>query len=735
MQGQHVNRIVLLANAVIGLILLIVGGFVWWYAWRPLAMTSGSLNLPVSQPVTVTRDSLGVAHIEAQSMEDALVAQGFVTAQDRLWQMDAMRRLAAGELSEVIGASFIEADQESRRLRLRRTAVEQMRRLSPDDRALFAAYARGVNHYIDTHRDKLPVEFKLLEYDPQPWGIQDSILAALQMYRSLSTTWKTEVLKRQMMSKGDRQKVEFLFPLRSGDEAQMGSNAWVISGKRTATGKPILANDTHLEWGFPSAWYMVHLKAPGLNVTGFSLPGLPAVIIGHNESIAWGVTNLHFDVQDLYLEEFDPLTGRYRIGKQVETARLETDVIRIKGGPAATVRQWVTRHGPVIHQEGAVAMALRWIAYEPNGFEYPFAQLNQARNWDEFSKALGRFPGPASNFVYADVQGNIGYRAAGRMPLRNRYAGDLPVSGTGEFEWDGLIPFDKLPSLYNPPSGLIVTANQNPFPAKYAYPVNGSFSSTHREKQIEALLSKKQGWKVDEMLAIQTDVYSAFSHFLAQETARAAKGKPGMGQAAKLLGEWNGQMHGDSSAALIVTLVYQNLRRAVADRAAPDQGAAYESYMAPTVVERLLRDRPAGWFTDWDAVIVKALSDAMAEGKKLQGDDVSSWSYGRYTRFAPAHPIISRVPYLGRYFNLTPQPMHGSTTTVKQTSRRLGPAMRFVADLANWDASLANITIGQSGQPLSSHFKDQWDAYYAGRSFPMRFAAPAGDRLVLNPAR
>lgn len=731
------RRIILLANLIIGVVFLAALGYAWWHAWRPLAVTAGTLELPVSAPVTVIRDSLGVPHITAATIEDALVAQGFVTAQDRLFQMDAMRRLAAGELAEVVGAGGIENDQESHNLRLKRVASEQARTLTAADRALMAAYARGVNHYIATNRDKLPVEFKLLGYDPRPWSIQDSILTGLQMFRSLTSTWKDDVLKGQLRSKGDKEKVDFLFPVRTGNEAQLGSNAWVVSGRHTASGKPILANDTHLEWSWPGAWYMVHLKAPGLNVAGFALPGVPTVIIGHNDRIAWGVTNLHYDVQDLYLEEFDAASGRYRFQGRIENARLEIGAIRIKGRGPVEVKHWVTRHGPVILQQGAAAVSIRWVASEPNGFDFPFLDIGKARNWEEFQSALRRYPGPAQNFLYADVDGNIGYRAAGRLPIRRNYSGDVPVSGAGENEWDGFIPFEKLPSAYNPESGILVTANQNPFNGVFDYGVNGNFASHYRQRQIVARLKAKQGWKPDDMLRIQTDVYSAFSHFLARQCLaawnRLGRANAKLAAPAEALKQWDGQMRADSSAAFLVTLIYQHVRRVIADKAAPGQGAAYESQMAPAVIEKLLTRRPQGWFADYDAMLLKEFSDAVAEAEKQQGADPAKWTYGRYTSFSLSHPILSRVPWAGKYYVLGPVPMHGSLTTVKQTSRRLGPSMRFVADLSNWDASLANTTTGQSGQALSSHFTDQWWEYLAGRSFPMRFSDVAGDRLELRP--
>jgi penicillin amidase len=277
------------------------------------------------------------------------------------------------------------------------------------------------------------------------------------MYRTLTNNWRDEINKFHMLQHGDRGKVDFLFPPRTGAEAQPGSNAWAISGARSATGRPILANDPHLDLAIPSTWYMVHLRAPGLDVTGVSLPGAPAVIIGHNQRIAWGLTNLQFDVQDLYREQFDQQSGRYVFHGQVVQARPERNAIAVKGAKPVVFDQWVTRHGPVFLNDEKQNYALRWTAADASSFQYPFLDIDRARNWAEFTAALARFPGPGQNFVYADVDGNIGYHATGRLPIRApNCAGDVPADGAlGDCEWQGVIPFDDLPQFYNPASGMI----------------------------------------------------------------------------------------------------------------------------------------------------------------------------------------------------------------------------------------------------------------------------------------
>ncbi|MFB3829276.1 MAG: penicillin acylase family protein [Bryobacteraceae bacterium] len=733
-------RIVRWINLTIAVLLGLGAAAVYWYAWRPLPQVSGSVKAPVAQEVAVARDALGVPHISAASLDDALFAQGYVTAQERLWQMDALRRLAAGELAEVIGPAGLAADRDARRLRMRRIAEQVTAGLAEDDRAALAAYARGVNHFIGTHRAKLPVEFSLLGYDPHPWSGVDSILIGLQMYSTLTTTWKMELAKANMLASGDRAKVDLLWAVPGASGALLpGSNAWVLAGSRTASGKPLLANDPHLEYSLPGIWFMTHLRAPGVNVSGVSIPGMPGVIIGHNERIAWGMTNLGFDVQDLYVERIDPRTGKYEYRGAAVQARAEREFIRVKGGETEEMLVWVTRHGPLFVNENGRQMALKWVAAEPGGVGFPFLRIGGARNWSEFTAALERFAGPGSNFVYADVDGNIGYHAAGRLPIRRTFGGDVPVDGaSGEFEWEGFVPFRELPAEFNPPGGVIVSANQDPFPPRWPYKAGGDFAAPYRARQIGRLLRSRGKWQAQDMLAVQKDVYSEFSHFLAREIVaaydRLKARNPELADAIALLRAWNGQMDRELAAPLVVTLAYQHFRRAAAQSAAPGKGPVYDTQVATSALERLLRERPAGWFENYDRALLAALQDGVEEGRRIERRDVRRWSYGDYARLRLAHPVFHRVPWAGKYFDIGPVPFSGSGTTVKQTTARLGPSMRMDADLSDWDRSWMNVVAGQSGHPLSPHYRDQWEHYDSGRSYPMQFnRIDAKQVLYLRP--
>lgn len=726
-------------NLSIAVLLVALAGAAYWFAWRPLPQTSGEIAAPIAARATVSRDALGVPHITAASWEDAIFLQGYVTAQDRMWQMDALRRLAAGELAEVIGPSALDQDRESRRLRLSRIAEAQANNLTPETKAIFAAYARGVNYYLETHRNQLPLEFTLLNYSPRPWRMEDTLLAALQMFRMLTTSWPEEIRKLHMLEKGDRAKVEYLYPARTGTEVAPGSNAWAISGAHTASGKPILAGDPHLEWSIPSPWYLVHLKGGDLDVTGASLPGIPAVIVGHNQRVAWSVTNLEFDVQDLYSEQIDAGNGRYMMNGQPQQAALERDWIGVKGQKPLQADTWITAHGPVFLNDEGRNYSLRWTAAEATTMEFPFLALDRARNWDEFNQTLRHYAGPAQNFVYADVDGNIGYHAAGVLPNRQGCRGDVPADGaTNSCEWTGMIPYDDLPQVYNPPSGIIASANQDPFPENYRYAVNGGFAPPYRAREIRTLLSRHDKWKPEEMLGVQKDVYSSYLYFLAHEAVQAWDKHPNssaqMRAAAETLRNWNGQTEKKSAAPMVATLLDAELRRAAANAAAPGAEGEYAARMAPVVIEKLLRERPAGWFKDYDDLLVNSLSAAVSAGEKIQGSNVAEWDYGQTIELRLVHPVGGQLPLVGRYFNIGPVPMSGSSTSIKQTAQRLGPSLRMVIDLANLDQSQANIVTGESGHFLSRHYKDQWGAYYGGTSFPMQFGkVDAKDTLIVNP--
>jgi penicillin amidase len=742
-EGIVCKRVVRIVNWVLALAAAGLAAAAWWIVWRPGAGLAGSAPAPVSAEVRIDRDRLGVPHITAGSVEDALFAQGYITAQDRLWQMDSLRRLAAGELAEIAGKGALELDLHARQLRMRWLAERWASLLPQAQRALIAAYARGVNHFLEQSLKRLPPEFTLLGYSPKPWTVADTLLCALEMNRTLSGNWEHDLLKHRMAKTGQRSLVEQLFPPRLGVEPLPGSNAWAVSGAKTASGKPLLANDPHLPWTQPATWHLVGLRAPGLNAAGAALPGIPGVIIGHNDRIAWGITALQFDNMDLYFEKLDVRTGRYEYAGRVLQAQRAAERIAIKGDRPAEAAFWVTVHGPVIAEEEGRPLALAWSAAQVDGAEFPILDWNRARNWQEFRDALRRLPGPNINVLYADVDGNTGWQVAGRLPLREGFDGSEPADGsTGGFDWKGFVPFDELPSYFNPAGGLLVSANHNPFPAKTPYTVSGFFSSPDRARQITARLARKQKLSSADMLAVQKDVYSALHHGLARAAAEAVKRRGDSSEAAqagaRLLEDWDGQMRADSAPAFLAYLLYQHLRRAIGEKASPKHGAAYRTFMAPGVVAQIVRERSREWFDDFDFLLAHELADAVEEGRRMQGRRLEKWRYGLANRVSLSHPVMGRIPWLGRYFNFGPVEMDGGVTTVRAVTEAYGPSMRFVADLSNLDESLIVIPTGQSGHRLSGHYGDQWKTYVSGGAFRLEFErveAKATLRLIPDGRR
>lgn len=714
-------------------------GLSWWLFVRTLPATGGTAVAPVDAAVEIARDAIGTPHIAARSIEDAYFAQGFVTAQDRLWQMDTARRFGSGELSEILGPATIELDSSHRKLRLRRIALAAARKLPAEDRRILAAYARGVNAFIESARGRWAPEFIALRYEPRPWLIEDTLVCGLVMDLALTGTAENELEKAKALAAApDKSLVERLFPLRSSSGFMPGSNAWALAGSRTATGKPLLANDMHLAWAMPDTWYMAHLKAPGLNAAGVTLPGVPGIVVGHNDHIAWGITNLQTDSQDLYLEKLDPRDGSYEFRGQRLAATRELEWIAVKGARPVQVLNLATVHGPVHSIVDGKVYSVRWTAAIDGPSRLSLHALNTAQNWAQFRQVLSNWTGPSLNFVYADAAGNIGYQAAGRVPKRAGFEGDVPADGaSGAQEWTGLFPFDELPSSFNPPSGVLVTANQNPFPA--AAGVNGYFASFHRARQIRDRLLARSGWDPESTLRLQCDVYSGYLRFVAEEAAAAAARKGGSVPAAaregaRLLKGWDGQMTVDSAAAFVAHLADQNLRRALIERAAPKSGLRYRQMSASEVVEGLLRERPTRWFGDWDLILATALGEAVEEARRTQGRNSAKWSWGRFNEFALDHPVAGKVSWIAPYFRLGPVSLPGASSTVKQTTRAFSPSQRFVADLADWERGRMNLRFGQSAHRLSGHYKDQWESYLAGRSFPLQFGRVDAKRtLTLQP--
>ncbi|MGA2984907.1 MAG: penicillin acylase family protein [Terriglobia bacterium] len=779
------------------LLLTTVGGGLWlrWRTRASLPILDGAILAPgLPARVEVLRDIHGVPHIRAQSVADALFAQGYVTAQDRLWQLDLSRRNAEGELSEIFGDRTLRLDIESRTLGFPQVAERALAELSPDERRLLDSYTRGVNAFIESHRDRPPLEFLMMRYRPQPWRAIDSVAVTLNLAAALSQSWKTDLMREHIAAKLGKDLFSDVFPDHSaldvpvadaptpahqgpktvgaylGNEAfaddllaeayfsstmetpgGVGSNNWVVNGSHTKSGKPLLANDPHLAHSIPSVWYMIHLKAPGLNVTGVSLPGLPFVIIGHNEHIAWGMTNTGPDVQDLYVESFNFRDSRkYLHNGQWVDADVRDESIKVRNQRDYRFTVMATRHGPIISHDGDRDLALQWTLLIPHAVRIPFLRINQAGNWQEFTAALRDFNVPMQNCIYADAEGNIGYYAAGLVPIRNQGDGSVPVPGsTDDYDWAGFIPFDDLPHSFNPPSGMIATANGRIVADNYPYFITAKWEAPFRTARIFQLLREGGPFTSSDMLRIQTDILSLEDVWLAKQLLAAAGNQaPASRDARFALGVikgWDGEARVDSAATLVLEVTRRALLARILKPKLGDDLSGYRWPMSAIFLQNVLEQNLTRWLpssdTDFNTTLIKSLDEGISQIPALvHSQYYAAWRWGDTIPLTFHHPLSGGMPVLGRLLDVGPFPQSGTSTTVKQTTPSVGPSMRMVVDFSSLDQSMQNITLGESGQVLSPYYRDQFSAWYEGKSFPMLFSDAAVEKgaihkLVLEPGR
>lgn len=549
---------------------------------------------------------------------------------------------------------------------------------------------------------------------------------------------------------------ELLAHLSATQVEAAGSNNWAVAGSRTASGKPLLANDPHLPHLLPAVWFAIHLKAPGLDVAGVSLPGIPFVIIGHNQRIAWGMTNLWPDVQDLYVERFhanDPHRYLTPTGWQTVGRRLET--IKVRGEPDVQLEILRTRHGPIVHDDGKQKLALRWTALEPEQFAFPFYEINRAQDWDEFRTALSLYGGPAQNIVYADVDGNIGYYGAGRVPIRRRGRGEVPVRGeTSDYDWVGTIPFPEMPQASNPPMGILATANNRVVPDDYSHYLTDRWDAPYRIARIYELLENQSGFKPEGFLRLQGDIASHPDFFVSQQLAAAARDVSELAEAADILSSWDGQMRATDAAPLLTDTARRILLENLLRPKLGNDWTAYSWPANPLFLENVLRERPARWLpgshADYDALLRETLRKVLQQlaeefplpraGNLPRAGTLRRLRWGDRLQVHFNHPVSNILPRFAARWLGVGGPQSGGRYAVKQMTRQFGPSMRMVVDLANFDRSLLNITVGQSGHLLSPYYRDQFAAWDSIQSFPFSFSdsavqQAARHRLQLLPLR
>jgi penicillin amidase len=841
-----IRRIVLIV-LILALIVAAAGlGGIFYLTRRPFPQINGTLRADgLTTPVTVIRDTMGVPHVYADNLHDLFFAQGYVHAQDRLWQMDSYRRTGAGRLSE-LSPSQIGTDKFLRALGWRRAAQADLEVVSEQGRDILDAYAEGVNAFLGAHQGALPMEYVVLGLfaglgPPEDWGPVDSLQMAKVLGWDLSGNWDTELLRAALIDQfgpdDGPDVVASLFPTYNAERPviirqdelawdtlsrsllaqnrnlqdllgvrtpETGSNNWVISGARTTTGKPLLANDPHLGIGMPSIWYFnalhcqpVSAECP-FDVMGSSLAGVPGIVIGHNARIAWGATNVGPDVQDLFIERIDG--DRYEYRGEMLPLETTTEVITVNGtlpedyesSPNETVEYDAatdtttvtltvrfTQHGPLISDVSSTtadlisageAVAFSWTAINaPERTLDAFLGLNQAQNWDDFRNALSIYGTPSQNFVYADVDGNIGYQMPGRIPIRAQGNGELPAPGwTGEYEWIDYIPFDELPSTFNPEKGYIATANNAVVDESYAYFISSEWAS-YRAQRLHDLFENQQIFSPEDVMQMQGDNYNVS----ASEIAPALNDLSVEGDAQKVLDAiraWDLVNQRDKAGAGAYETFWLFLLRNTFDDELGDLAAEYVSGgdFNREVVRRMVDQPDARWWdnvntTDVtetrDDIFKQSLADAAAALTAEFGADPSGWTWGKLHTATFRHAVMGGQP-VAFMFNRGPVAVDGGAGILNNTggnfraaytgpgeppaklvnifAERTAPSLRIIDDLSDWNASLYIHTTGQSGLPYHPHYEDMIDLWRNIQYAPMWWErnsveADAEGTLTLSP--
>lgn len=771
-------------------VLLVLAAGLLWYRSASQPKIDGRLQMAgLSAPVDIVRDAEGIPHIYAKATADAYFALGFVHAQDRLWQMEMNRRIAAGRVAEILGPNALGTDRFLRTLGVRRNAERILPNLSAETKAVLDAYARGVNAYLATRKGPLPPEFIIAGAPaPEPWQPADSIAWQTMMAWDLGANWSQEILRMRLAQRLSLAQInQFLAPypgdapLETQDYTKlyrqlagtaqqlaavlemappslvegMGSNNWAVTGKLSATGKPLLANDPHLALSVPALWYFAHLSAPGLNVIGGTLPGVPAVVIGHNDRIAWGFTNTAPDVQDLYIERIHPENrAQYQTPAGWDNFSRRMEVLKVKGQPDVNLEVRETRHGPVV--TGAVpalekagleaqryAVAFAWTALRPDDLTLQSAvELNRASNQEELMQAMRRFGAPQQSMVYADVDGNIGFIAPGRVPIRkpgNDLKGLAPAPGwDSRYDWDGFIPFEKLPQQFNPATQRLLTANQKIVDDDYPYFLTSEWTLPYRANRIADLLAARPVHDLDSFAAIQKDDLSLAVQellpALRKTVPRSEQGRAALG----LLANWDGRMEANRAEPLIASAWLRALSRQIfSDELGPSFVKEYWEYRNfHRAMVNVLQDRDgqSSWCRDiakpatapdspCDAVLSASLEAALDDLQQRYGRDMFKWRWGEAHAAHSAHRPFGKIPALARWFDIR-IPTPGDAFTINTGRNNLGDetdpyaskhaaSLRTLFDLSDLEKSRFIHSSGQSGNvfsPLYRNFASRWAA-------------------------
>ncbi|MGD6993431.1 penicillin acylase family protein [Sutcliffiella horikoshii] len=748
------------------LLAIVAVGYLSWLLNKSVPQTEGTIEVNgLVEVVSVYRDEAGIPHIEAENQHDLFFAQGYVTAQDRIFQMDLSRRQASGMLSEVVGKQALDRDKFFRTLGLRRAAEKSLDYYSEEARKALASYAEGVNQYIKQAKaaNTLPIEFTIMGYEPEEWTDLDSITIGKYMAFDLGGHWEGQAFRHHLIQNFPEDKALELFPSYPEDGPSIiqavkdstidigesfagaviphefnGSNNWVVSGEKTESGFPLLADDPHLGLATPSIWYETHLQSPELNVSGVIFAGIPGIILGRNETISWGVTNVGPDVQDLYIEKRNPDNKHeFLYNDKWEPAEIIEEKIFIKDEEAQDYEVVVTRHGPIMsefahYEDTNTALAMKWTALEPSTELEAVLKFSKATNWEEFKEALTFFHTPAQNFVFASTDGTIAYRANGLIPIRKKGDSLLPVPGwTDEYEWEGYIPWDELPTVVNPTEGYIATANYKVVGEEYPYHISNIWAQPYRQQRIQDVLESKEKLNVDDMMQLQFDHYNLqaeeFVPILLKNTDISNLREIDR-EALETFENWDFTDSTDLAAPLLFHFWMEEIANLLFNNdISEDVLKLFEG--KGNVVDQLIREAHQGkdgiWITEKGGlqnVLQESLTNAVDRASNFQGEKPANWKWGEVHAAEFSHPLSAVNPLHLLFNRKGALPMRGSRVTVgaagwnSETGKvNHGAAWRTVVDMKNPLESYNVVGPGQSGHVMSPWYHDQMDDWTEGR--------------------
>ena len=761
---------------VVSVLILITGGlfiFIYNFSHKSLPDYNTDIKLEgMLDEVEIYRDEFAIPHIYAKNEMDLYRAVGYVMAQDRLWQMDLIRRATQGRLSEIFGEDYVDIDLMLRSLRISEKSKMVMNSADKEMIASLNAFADGVNQYIENNPKKLPIEFKILKYKPDDWTVENSLNIIGYMAWDLGTAWSAEVVIHQLKEKLNEEQYKSLIPNHTettyiyenkidtnlleieskliglnekihelGVTTFGGSNNWVVSGKKSETGMPILANDMHLTLNVPGTWYQIHLVLEDqYNVTGLAVPGAPAVVAGHNEHIAWGMTNVMLDDMDFYLETINPENNtQYKFNGEWKDMKVQKEIIKTKDGNEFEKEILFTHRGPIISDFKNVkeqAISMRWLGNEPSNELRAIYLLNRAKNWNDFRSALTTFVCVSQNIVYADVEGNIGIQLAAGVPIRKGDHFSIYPGDTDEYDWTGLVPFDSLPQEFNPERGFASSANNKSAPEDYPYYISHYFYQPYRIDRINEMLQEKEKLSVTDFQAMQSDFNSKLvEKFLTEiifEVSKINSEDEIINKSVKILTRWDGKMNAESSAAAIFEQFYIIfIKNMIADEMETELYKKYVKYriLANSIFEYTWQNPYSSWCDDittsdkkesFEYIVQKSYIETIDTLKQQLGNNPEKWEWGKIHTFELAHPL-SKVKILNTVFKLNrgSYQLGGSHHTVCPYSYSFialfnvnhGASHRHIFPINDWDNCLTILPTGNSGQSASEHYCDQTELY------------------------